>query len=303
MIKASSDFRASPSGSSQTTAVSKGDTLPIHIGFLSLLFLFSLMLTVSSVHADQITDTFSKFEAGADTKVDHAAWDGLLKSFVKPTESGLNVVDYGRFKAEARSKLTAYLEHLQKTDVTKLNKREQYAYWVNLYNAKTVDIILEHYPVKSIRDIDISPGLFSNGPWKKKVVTVNKTELSLDDIEHVILRGLWKDNRVHYAVNCASIGCPNLATAAFTGDNLEQMLDAGARAYINSPRGMKIDGNRLIVSKIYSWFSEDFGNSEADLIRHLRRYAGPKQAEKLKSFNDIDKYVYDWNLNGIEAQS
>ena len=117
MIKASSDFRATPSGLGQATTASRGDTSPIHIGFLSLLFLFSLMLTVSSAHADQITDTFSKFEAGADTKVDHAAWDGLLKSFVKPTESGLNVVDYGRFKAEARSKLTAYLEHLQKTEV------------------------------------------------------------------------------------------------------------------------------------------------------------------------------------------
>ncbi|MGI9379835.1 MAG: DUF547 domain-containing protein, partial [Methyloligellaceae bacterium] len=215
----------------------------------------------------------------------------------------LNVVDYGRFKAEARNKLTAYLDQLQKTQVTKLNKREQYAFWVNLYNAKTVDIILEHYPVKSIRDIDISPGLFTNGPWKKKVVTVKGTDLSLDDIEHVILRGLWKDNRVHYAVNCASIGCPNLATAAFTGDNLDQMLDEGARAYVSSPRGVKIEGNRLLVSKIYSWFSKDFGNSEADLLTHLRRYAGPKLSEKLKSFTDIDKYVYDWNLNGIEAQS
>ena len=102
--------------------------------------------------------------------------------------------------------------------ITDYNKKEQLAYWINLYNSLTIKVVLEHYPVKSIKEIKLS-GIFKPGPWKKELVIIEGKKLSLDNIEHDILRPIWKDNRVHYAVNCASIGCPNLQNSAFTAKN------------------------------------------------------------------------------------
>src|SRR6185436_17606316 len=145
-----------------------------------------------------------------------------------------------------RKKLDAYLERLQAVKVMQFSRPEQRAYWANLYNATTVQVILEHYPVESITKINISPGFFAKGPWKKKLLKIEGEEVSLDDIEHRILRPLWKDPRTHYSVNCASVGCPNLLPRAFTAGNMEEMLDEGARTYVNHPRGARVKDGTLI---------------------------------------------------------
>jgi hypothetical protein len=161
----------------------------------------------------------------------------------------------------------------------------------------TVKLILGHYPLSSIRDIDISPGWFSNGPWDAKLIRIEGRDLSLNDIEHRILRPIWKDERIHYAVNCASLGCPNLQPVAFTSMNCEDLLEKGARAYINHSRGVRREGRDLVLSKIYAWFEEDFGGSLMSILRHLRKYADPPLTEGLQGVpGDID-YQYDWRLN------
>ena len=148
------------------------------------------------------------------------------------------------------------------TPVSSLNRGEQLAYWINFYNALTVQVILDHYPTDSILDIKISPGFFSIGPWDKKLVTVEGEELSLNDMEHRILRPIWRDPRIHYGVNCASIGCPNLLTTAYTADNVDGLLTENAVAYVNHPRGASLQNGALTVSSIYDWFEEDFGGNE-----------------------------------------
>ena len=233
---------------------------------------------------------------------DHADWDRLLKTYVKPGADGINRVDYAAFKRGGHADLKAYLASLQKVDPNRLGSRHAYAYYVNLYNAKTIDVVLDHYPVKSIKDISLGGGLLASvtgGPWKAKMVKVNGKALSLDDIEHGILRKKYKDPRVHYAVNCASIGCPNLATEAYTGDKLMAQLDARARAYVNNPRGLRFDGKELTASSIYDWFQADFGGTEQGVIAHARKYAEPALAKKLGAAKSIDGYTYDWNLNDI----
>jgi len=155
--------------------------------------------------------------------------------------------------------------------VSKLNRPEQQAYWINLYNALTVQVVLDHYPVETIRDIDISPGLFSDGPWGKKLVTIEAEPVSLDDIEHRILRPIWRDPRIHYAVNCASVGCPDLLARAYRTDDMDQTLTANAVAYINSARGVALKGGEVSVSSIYDWFEADFGGNEAGVLKHLRQ--------------------------------
>ena len=228
----------------------------------------------------------------------HADWTGLLTSYVATDETGLNLVDYKAWSDSANDlkRLSQYIEGLASQQISALPKDDQFAAWANLYNALTVQLIIENYPVKSIREI--RSGLFTSGPWKRKVITVEGKTLSLDDIEHGILRTEFSDPRVHYSVNCASVGCPNLRKDAFTGDTLDMALDEAARDYINSSRGAHVTPKgKLITSSIYDWFQVDFGGSEQDVIDHLKRYAEPELAERLSTLADIDRFEYDWSLN------
>jgi hypothetical protein len=230
--------------------------------------------------------------------VDHAAWDRFLSRYLVPNHpSGINRVRYDEVTAQDKRGLESYIDELQAVDVSGLNRDEQGAYWINLYNAVTVKVILDHFPVSSITKIDLSSGLFSRGPWEAKLLKIEGEEVSLNDMEHRVLRPIWKDPRIHYAVNCASIGCPNLQDRAYTAANLEVLLEKGAREYINHPRGVSFQRNRLVLSSIYDWFQEDFGGSEEGVLRHLDRYAAPELAGKLKNYSGRIGYEYDWSLN------
>lgn len=234
-------------------------------------------------------------KSGATGSVDHAAWDAFLADYTVLDKDGIRRVEYARAASEGRAALQAYLTHLQGVDPTTLPRPEQFAYWANLYNAATVEIILEAYPVESIRRIGGS--LFAPGPWGQDVATVAGRTLTLDNIEHGILRAIWKEPRVHYAVNCASIGCPNLRERAFRGEGLEEALDAAARDYVNHPRGARIRDGRLHVSSIYDWFEIDFGGDDHGVIEHLRKYADPDLAASLEGISRITGDDYDWALN------
>lgn len=236
-------------------------------------------------------------DAQSTAVIDHGAWDGILKKLVAPGGDGPNLFHYGAADQADRRNLGRYVDALAAVPISRYSRPEQMAYWINLYNALTVKVVLDHYPVPSIRDIDISPGLFADGPWGRKLVTVEGERISLNDIEHRILRPIWKDNRVHYAVNCASIGCPDLQPAAYTGAVLETMLDAAAKGYVNSPRGVSIRDGAITVSKIYDWFIEDFGGEEKTVLAHLMKYAAPDLRRQLVAIGKIDDVAYDWRLN------
>jgi hypothetical protein len=258
------------------------------------------MLTPVSACAAPKAELWSKWEAhrpGSGERVDHGPWDRLLASRLSVGTDGVNRFAYGAASAADRLALDGYIAGLADAPVSRLDRSEQRAYWINLYNALTVQVVLSRYPVRSIRDISISPGLFSSGPWGKKLVTVEGEALSLDDIEHRVLRPIWRDPRTHYAVNCASIGCPNLMPRAYTAANLEAQLDAGAQAYINHPRGARLEGGKLRVSSIYVWFQDDFGGNEAGVIAHLQRHAAPALAQNLAGIKSIAGHDYDWALN------
>ena len=123
--------------------------------------------------------------------------------------------------------------------------------------------------------------------------------LSLNDIVHRILPPIWRDPRTHYALNCASIGCPNLQPRAWDASTLETQLEAAAKAFVNHPRGVRVAGDKLWVSSIYVWFKSDFGGSDAGVIAHLKRYAEPALAAKLALVKKINDDGYDWALNGV----
>ena len=234
------------------------------------------------------------------TKLDHAALGGLLARYRKQGKDGIARAAYRKLTNADKKLLSGYVTDLTKTPVSKLSRSEQFAYWVNLYNALTVKVILDNGIPKSIRDIDISPGFLADGPWGKKLVKIEGRDVSLNDIEHRILRPIFKDPRIHYALNCASLGCPDLPTTAFTAVNSEKLLEAAAHAYVNHPRGAKLVDGLLHVSSIYVWFAGDFGGEEG-VLKHLARYARPELARGIKKLTATAGHSYDWGLNGADS--
>lgn len=232
------------------------------------------------------------------------AYAALLTAYVSASGDGVNRVAYRRWRADgdAMRRLDSVVAGLARRTPSHMERDEAIAFWANLYNALTLQVILSHYPVRSIRNIrsegaGLNPQAFL-GPWQTRLVRVEGDHLSLDDIEHRILRPLAQDPRVHYAVNCASIGCPNLQTTPWRAATLQSDLDRAARSYVNHPRAARITANgQLRVSSIYEWFKDDFGGADAGVIAHLRRFAAENLQQRLATVTRIAGHSYDWALN------
>jgi len=279
------------------TIVRKANLSLISLLVTSVIFQF----LIAPAHAAPKSDLWPRWQRHNPTSsktIDHGLWGTFLRNYVVTSHpSGINRVRYDTVTSDDRGRLKRYIDFMQTLSISRYNRNEQKAYWINLYNALTVHVILSHYPVQSIRDINISPGWFSRGPWGAKLITIEGEKVSLDDIEHRILRPIWRDNRVHYALNCASLGCPNLLPLPYTGQNLKLLLDQGAREYVNHSRGVSFKNGRLQVSSIYIWFQEDFGESTEGVLAHLRQYASGRLAETLQSYRGDLEHGYDWRLN------
>lgn len=264
--------------------------------------LVAVCLFPGVAHAAQPPELIPFWDASDETStvtVDHGAWQALLTGYVVVHPSGVNRFDYGGLQAhpDDLASLNRYLEALQAIDPRTLNRAEQKAYWINFYNALTVKVVTDAYPVDSIREIHES-WIPNVGPWGDVHARVAGQELTLDHIEHGILRPIYRDNRIHYGVNCASLGCPNLLPTAFTAANTETLLDTGAREYVNHQRGVDfVDDDFIVISSIYEWFVEDFDGSEEGAIKHLIQHADKELAERLRNFEGSVEYDYDWGLN------
>ena len=265
-----------------------------------LLIALTLPFGVNAAPEANLWSRWTAHDPGSSVRVDHTAWDEWLERYVMTGDDGVNRVAYGSVSAADRANLDDYIDRLEAVEVFALNRSEQKAFWINLYNAGTVKVILDHWPTETIRDIDISPGFFADGPWGRKLITVEGVPVSLDDAEHRILRPIWQDPRIHYAVNCASIGCPNLATSAYTPDNMDNLLDDGARNFVNHPRGVRIENGKLIVSSIYEWFRADFGGNDEGIIAHLRQYADESLKTAFDGITRIAGDDYDWSINSMD---
>ena len=223
-------------------------------------------------------------------------WGDILQKYTKEDPDGLVRFDYKKLQASPQDmhRLAAYIEDLSAQKPSSFERKKAMAYWANLYNAATVLVVTENYPVSSI--LKIKSG-FRAGPWKRKLVTVEGQSLSLDNIEHDIMRPKFKTPLVHYMVNCASVGCPNLKPTPWRIDNLEPDLDEAARAYINSPRGASVKDGNITASKIFKWYKQDFGGNQAGVLAHIRQYANPELLAALDGKTRIKSYVYDWTIN------
>jgi len=221
--------------------------------------------------------------------IDHTIYAELLGKYVSNGR-----VDYSGFKSE-EANLDRYLENLAAVDTQNLARGDQFAFYINAYNAWTIKLILTGYPgVQSIKDL---AGLFQS-PWKKKIVRIDRKVVTLDHVEHNILRPRFKDPRIHFAINCAAKSCPPLRSEPYTGERIDQQLDDSTAKFLNSTSSYRIEGNTFYVSRIFKWFAQDFGN---DVLQFYMQYASEglkKKLEANKSRLKIAYLDYDWGLNG-----
>lgn len=236
-------------------------------------------------------------DESATTTIDHGAWDRFIARYRIRGADGIARIAYRRVLPADREALSLYVATLSGLPITAYRRAEQLAYWLNLYNALILRTVLEHFPVASILDIKLAKG----GPWAKKLLHIEGEEVSLDDIEHRILRPLWRDPRVLYGLNNAALGAPDLPPRAVTAANAETLLDQGAHDYVNQPRGVRIDKGRLSVSSLYVWYKPDFGGSDAAVIAHLERFAAPPLSQALAKETRIAGDHFDWALNEVKS--
>ena len=221
--------------------------------------------------------------------VDNRLYAQLLKRHVHQGE-----VNYKGFKAEEEM-LDQYLAVLGRIDPDTLADHDQFAFYVNAYNAWTIKLILSAYPnIKSIKDLST----FLKSPWKKAIAAIDGKTLTLDNIEHDILRPTFHDPRVHFVINCASKSCPPLVSEPYEGKRLQQQLEDATLAFINDRGANYFKKGTLYVSSIFKWFKADFNN---DIVGFFRHYARGDLKESLATHEGpiaVEFLKYDWRLNG-----
>lgn len=248
------------------------------------------------------------FSLPAHAAFDHATWDTLLKEHVVPLRGGLATqVDYRGFTAD-RGQLKRYLvstSGVVRAEFDRWSKLEQLAFLINAYNAWTVELVLTGYPnLASIKGL----GSFLQSPWKKRFVPLLGETHSLDDIEHGLIRGSgrYNDPRIHFAVNCASIGCPALRAEAYAADRLNTQLEDATQKFLSDRTRNRLNGNTLAVSSIFKWYREDFEKGwrgANSLGRFLSLYRQPlgldaETANRLSAGKIVIDFLdYDWRLN------
>lgn len=247
---------------------------------ITILF-FLLAILFGSCSAPRVTSSSQP--------ISHSIWDSLLRKHV----DNLGLVDYTGMAADSNL-LRDYLDLVEQNAPNKKNwtEAEQMVYWINAYNAFTVKLIIDNYPVASIKDI--KNGIpFVNTVWDIKFITIGGKEFDLNNIEHGILRKDFNDPRIHFALVCASLSCPKLQRFAYTAEKLDDQLEQAARAFINEPFRNDVHQNPIQLSKLLDWYWTDFRDTYEDRYQLIQQYAD----DPINTGHEIEFLEYDWNLN------
>lgn len=227
--------------------------------------------------------------------IDHSSWDGILTRYVVVNHpSGINRFRYADVTRADEKLLNSYIDTMSELDPRTYSRLEQKAYWINVYNALVVQQILNEYPVAKITDIDKKG---NPGPWDDYVIKVLDQNLSLNDIEHRILRPIWKDHKIHFALACGGLSCPSLQPKAYTSRDLKARLRQAGRDFIGHPRGLQVSKGVMTASSIFNDYRDDFAKDQKALLKLLAYYSEDKKALYLLGFKGKIKSVTDWRIN------
>jgi hypothetical protein len=237
-------------------------------------------------------------------QVDHSAWQDVLTAYVDDQHvSGVNRFDYASVTAADALKLKNYLRYLQLLEPRQLNDEEAKAFWINLYNAILVDKIVSAYESGSMRAVNrLMNGGVDSRAWNRTEAEVVMQEISLNDIEHGILRPIWKDPRVHFALSTSTLGGASIQKTAFDGENNEGLLEKAKVEFMQHPRAVRVQGNRLILSSVFDWYAADFGSNTSEVLTYVRDNTSDATREAILGFSS-PSFDYNWDLNAIDAQS
>jgi len=236
------------------------------------------------------------FRTAAAATFDHSGFDQILKNYVN--DKGL--VDYNGIAKDMTFR--KYMESLKSAEPETMSLDGQLAFWINAYNAVTIDKVIKWQPKKSVRETFL-PGLWTSTKFfsSRENIVAGK-RLSQDDIENEILRKQLQEPRIHFAIICASLGCPSLPRFAYTEENVQAKLEEETRTYINSKRGTQMNSteNTLYISKIFEWFAVDFESKSGSVLVFIKQYLNQQTLTFLEGNPKISYLHYDWALNAQE---
>jgi len=242
--------------------------------------------------------TFAAPAASDSVGPDNSLFTQVLRDNVKN-----ELVNYQAIKADKR--FADYIDLLQKTDPNTISKKTRLTFWINVYNAFTIKIVVDQYPIKSI--MSKTAYAFGKSNFQKKLVTINGVKYSLNDIENEIIRP-YGDPRIHFAINCAALSCPPLRDEAFEPTRLNEQMEEQTRNFLNNPQKNSFDfmKKQAKLSKVFDWFKEDFEKYTTSVPEFISRYLSAEQAQQLRSAGKsfkIDHHDYNWDLNDTATAS
>ena len=240
--------------------------------------------------AQDVEMYFSASKPASTEVIMHEKFDQFLREWVLYGADGVGRFHYGEIVKSDKDALKSYLTQMAKIKITHYHRKEQLAYWLNLYNAVVINMVLQEYPIKTIKE--------ASSPWSSQKITVEGHGLSLDNIEHDIIRAIFQDFRIHFAINSAAYGSGGVTKTAYTGKNLEMNLEQVTKDFLSHDRGLSIMGKKVQVSTIFKWYRDDFGGSDEDILRIIKKYTSDAKRAQLKKHKMVRfDYQFDWQLN------
>ena len=239
---------------------------------------------------------WQKYSANSNQFVDHTPWGYLLEKYILIDADGNHLFAYGDVSRQDKERLDVYIHNLSTFSLETLNRREQYAYWLNLYNALMVRLVLSEYLVLSINDIKFGLPPFTINAFNKKLIYIKGQVFSLNDIRFKILIPLFGDPRIHYGLCDAAIGSPNIQMKPFTGDWVDRMLDGAALDFINHKKGLDTNDEELILSRLFIRYQNQFGSNSASQLSHIKHHLVSGAMDKINVKLRVI-YQFDWALN------
>lgn len=261
---------------------------------IALVLLLATATSVAAQPASSITEHWRAHNADSRATIDHSAFTAFLQKYVVERDDAPNLVRYGAVTAADRQALQAYIRALTAVPLSRYNRSEQLAYWLNLYNAALLNLVLQHYPIASVRDI--------NQPWDTPVVKIDGVALTLAQIRTDILWPIWREPMACYGLSWAALGGPELRASAYRGSAVYAQLRAAAKAFVRSPQGFAIKNDRLYLSRFFTFNKNAFGRSSAALISQLREHVPPASSARLDIFDRIAGFRFNWQLNAANPR-
>jgi hypothetical protein len=270
---------------------------------LTFIVLFMFFSTIVNAEPEaKLIEFWDDREPTSIMQIDHSAWQDILTAYVDDQHpSGVNRFDYASVTPADALKLKNYLSYLQQFEPRQFNSEEAKAFWINLYNAILVDKVFDVYQKGSNRAINrLLRGSLRTTGWSRDWVKVVMQKMSLNDIEHGVLRPIWNDPRVHFAISKGALSSAHIQKTAFNGDNNEVLLEKAKVEFMQHPRAVRLEGSRVILNSVFDWYGIDFGQSKRAVLAYVRGNTSELRSQAMTGLSSTS-FEYDWTLNTPDA--